>query len=101
MPDEVGSLEESAVQATYDAMQQLLPGESQDATKLEMGRTYEEVDQGVVVPRARGAAPTERELAMASGVAQGVASGVVQGVPPSSGKRQAIGRLLGRFLRNK
>ena len=56
---------------------QLLPGEEQDATKLEMGRTYEQVDAGAageeggVAPRERGAAPTERELALASGVAAG------------------------------
>ena len=29
--------------ASYQLMQQLLPGEAQDATKLEMGRTYEQV----------------------------------------------------------
>ena len=52
--------------ATYDALQQLLPGEEQDATKLEMG-PYEQVDAGQVA-RAPGAAPTERELAVASSV---------------------------------
>lgn len=41
--DSDGPMEEAAVDATYRAMQQLLPGEEQDATKLEMGRTYEQV----------------------------------------------------------
>jgi len=72
-------LVESAVEATYSAMQQLLPGEEQDATKLEMGRTYEQVDSGEVKARQRGAAPTPREMELASRV--GRASG---------SKRQAI-----------
>ena len=32
--------------ATYTAMQQLLPGERQDAAALAMGQTYEQLDQG-------------------------------------------------------
>ena len=47
---------------------QFLPGEEQDATKLEMGRTYEQVDRGEVAPRARGAAPTAREADLAATV---------------------------------
>ena len=62
-----GPVDEAAVAATYDALQQLLPGEEQDATKLEMGQSYEQVDAGQVA-RAPGAAPTERELAVASSV---------------------------------
>jgi hypothetical protein len=57
---------EAAVEASYRVLQQMLPGEQQDATKLEMGRTYEEVDAGKV-GRERGAAPTERELSVAQG----------------------------------
>ena len=57
---------EAAVEASYRVLQQMLPGEQQDATKLEMGRTYEEVDAGKV-GRKRGAAPTERELSVAQG----------------------------------
>lgn len=48
-------------------MQQLLPGEVQDATKLEMGRKYEEVDAGEV-SREKGAAPSQREKGVAKGV---------------------------------
>ena len=77
--DSAGSLSEEAVTATYSALQQCLPGEEQDATKLEMGRSYEQVDAGVVA-RERGAAPTQRERDLAAGVAGG-----------SGGKRQAIG----------
>lgn len=73
-------LDESAVNANYMMLQQFLPGENQDATKLEMGRTYEQVDSGEVAPRERGAAPTEREVKIASGVAQSV----------GGGKRQAV-----------
>ena len=56
---------EAFVQGQYLLAAQLLPGEAQDATKLEMGRTYEEVDQGKV-SRERGAAPTEREVRVAT-----------------------------------
>lgn len=89
-PDAAGAIDEAAVSATYAALQQLLPGEEQDATKLEMGRTYEQLDAGSVVPRERGAAPTQREQAMASGVAAAATSG---------GKRQAVGRFFGKLLR--
>jgi uncharacterized protein YbjT (DUF2867 family) len=65
---------DAAAEATYVALQQLLPGEEQDATKLEMGRTYEQVDRGEVA-RERGAAPTEREQEIAAGVAKSAESG--------------------------
>ena len=55
----VGRPRSSQVDAAYGLLQQLLPGEKQDATKLEMGRTYEEVDAGEV-DRAPGAAPSAR-----------------------------------------
>lgn len=55
------------VYASFQLMQQLLPGEEQDATRLEMGKTYEQVDRGEV-DRARGAAPTEREQELAGSV---------------------------------
>jgi len=84
-PDAAGALDESAVDATYHALQQLLPGEEQDATKLEMGRTYEQLDAGVVVPRERGAAPTDRERQLAAGVA--------------GGRGSRVGRLFGRVFR--
>lgn len=60
----VGRPRSSQVDAAYGLLQQLLPGEKQDATKLEMGRTYEEVDAGEV-DRAPGAAPSARERATA------------------------------------
>eukprot|EP00804_Cyclotella_cryptica_P026145 CCRYP_013036-RB/>CCRYP_013036-RB protein AED:0.05 eAED:0.05 QI:326/1/1/1/0.66/0.5/4/2043/389 len=37
---------EEVVRATYAIMQQLLPGEKQDASKLAMGQTYEQLDKG-------------------------------------------------------
>ena len=88
VPDAAGPIDEAAVDAAYSRLQPCLPGEEQDATKLEMGRTYEQVDAGVVVPRARGAEPTERELSLASGVAAG----------GRSGKRQAVRQFLGRLM---
>ena len=36
---------EERLQATYDIMQQLLPGEKQDAAALAMGQTYEQLDK--------------------------------------------------------
>eukprot|EP00747_Dinoflagellata_sp_TGD_P221850 gnl/TRDRNA2_/TRDRNA2_93626_c0_seq1.p1 gnl/TRDRNA2_/TRDRNA2_93626_c0~~gnl/TRDRNA2_/TRDRNA2_93626_c0_seq1.p1 ORF type:complete len:493 (+),score=89.05 gnl/TRDRNA2_/TRDRNA2_93626_c0_seq1:59-1537(+) len=66
--DSEGPLDPLEVEATHRIMQQLLPGEEQDATKLEMGRTYEQVDRGEVA-RTPGAAPTEREKKLAAGVA--------------------------------
>ena len=60
----------------------------QDATKLEMGRTYEQVDAGDVAARAPGAAPTERERRIAAGVTAG-ATGVVRPV-------KALGRLVAK-----
>jgi len=60
--------EDDAVYKAYQLMQQLLPGEEQDATRLEMGRTYEQVDSGEVQGRERGAGPTEREIEIANSV---------------------------------
>ena len=37
---------EEVVRATYAIMQQLLPGEKQDASQLAMGQTYEQLDKG-------------------------------------------------------
>jgi hypothetical protein len=37
---------EEVVRATYTIMQQLLPGEKQDASQLAMGQTYEQLDKG-------------------------------------------------------
>lgn len=37
---------EEVVRATYAVMQQLLPGEKQDASQLAMGQTYEQLDKG-------------------------------------------------------
>lgn len=90
VPDKSASgpdLADDVVDATYAAMQQCLPGEEQDATKLEMGRTYEQVDSGEVA-REPGAAPTEREVALASGVAGGAAEG------KKTGKRAQVRELL-------
>lgn len=39
---------EEVVRATYAIMQQLLPGEKQDASQLAMGQTYEQLDRGEV-----------------------------------------------------
>ena len=66
MPTRGGVPCQAAVDAAYDLLQQCLPGEEQDATKLEMGRTYEQVDSGEV-RRESGAPPTERELSVAGG----------------------------------
>ena len=57
--------------AGYGFVQQLLPGEEQDGSKLEMGRSYEQVDTGVVERRARGAEPTEREIKLTESVGGG------------------------------
>lgn len=51
---------EEAVRATYAIMQQLLPGEKQDAAKLAMGQTYEQLDvdeQGMLGERGTEEAP--------------------------------------------
>lgn len=56
---------EAAVRAQYSLAMQMLPGEAQEPTKLEMGRTYEEVDQGKV-NRKKGAAATPREVVLAA-----------------------------------
>merc|ERR1712060_701440 len=58
------SLGEQAVLSEYLTAQQLLPGAVQDATRLEMGRTYEELDAGKV-DRKRGSAATVREKKVA------------------------------------
>jgi len=39
-------LSEESVENTYNLMQQLLPGEQQDAASLAMGQTYEQLDEG-------------------------------------------------------
>jgi NAD(P)H-binding len=41
-------LSDDVLYATYTTMQQLLPGETQDAAALAMGQTYEQLDAGVV-----------------------------------------------------
>lgn len=61
-----GTPSSSAVDAQYALLQQLLPGVEQDPTRLEMGRSYEQVDAGEV-DRQKGSAPTEREKAVAAG----------------------------------
>jgi len=61
-------LEEGAIAAEYAVLQQLLPGEAQDATALEMGRTYEQVDKGEVQAREARAEATDREKKLASTV---------------------------------
>jgi len=43
--DTDGAIPEEVVEATYFAMQQLLPGEKQDAASLAMGQTYEQLDR--------------------------------------------------------
>lgn len=65
--DDEGPLDASEVLANYKLLQQLLPGEEQDATKLEIGRSYEQVDRGEVA-RERGAAATTREKELAASV---------------------------------
>lgn len=40
-----GAPSEDVVRATYAVMQQLLPGERQEAARLAMGQTYEQLDQ--------------------------------------------------------
>jgi NAD(P)H-binding len=42
------SISDELLFATYTAMQQLLPGETQDAAALAMGQTYEQLDTGTV-----------------------------------------------------
>lgn len=44
--DEAGPLAESELEAMYAVMQQMLPGERQDAAALAMGQTYEQLDRG-------------------------------------------------------
>jgi len=44
--DADGEMSMDALEASYSAMQQLLPGEKQDAAALAMGQTYEELDEG-------------------------------------------------------
>jgi len=61
---------EAAVFAEFNLMMQLLPGEIQDPTRLEMGRTYEQLDAGKV-DRRKGAAPTARERKLAAGRVEG------------------------------
>jgi uncharacterized protein YbjT (DUF2867 family) len=89
---EGGAISEAEVTATYGVLQQMLPGEEQDATKLEMGRTYEQVDAGAVAARERGAAPTDRELQLAS-------NAMAVGAGGGGGKRQAVRDFLGQLLK--
>ena len=89
---EGGAISEAEVTATYGVLQQMLPGEEQDATKLEMGRTYEQVDAGAVASRERGAAPTDRELQLAS-------NAMAAGAGGGGGKRQAVRDFLGQLLK--
>ena len=86
-------LDEAAVEAQYRVLQQLLPGEQQDATKLEMGRTYEQVDAGEVAARERGAAPSERELAVAGGALESMGMGMGMGGGETGKKRRFLKRL--------
>ena len=79
--------DEASIEASYHLLQQMLPGEQQDATLLEMGRTYEQVDAGEVAARARGAAPTQRELDVANGALASMGGGAPR-------KRDFLKRLL-------
>ncbi|KAJ1451139.1 hypothetical protein M885DRAFT_530620 [Pelagophyceae sp. CCMP2097] len=62
--DSAGPLDDGAVDAAYALLQQLLPGEQQDPTQLEMGQTYEQLDRGEA-GRERNAPATEREQNLA------------------------------------
>ena len=44
--DHQGPVLEERVEATYHALQQLLPGQEQDSAGLAMGQTYEQYDEG-------------------------------------------------------
>jgi len=44
-PDTAGIPSNEVLSASYNAMQQLLPGEKQDAAALAMGQTYEQLDK--------------------------------------------------------
>jgi len=44
--DDPSPIDEVAVAATYDVLQQLLPGEKQDSAALAMGQSYEQYDAG-------------------------------------------------------
>jgi len=80
--------DDESLYTSYRLMQQLLPGENQDATRLEMGRTYEQVDSGEVAARIRGAAPTEREME--------IAGSVVNETGKKNGFRSKIGKIFRR-----
>lgn len=60
----------------------------QDATKLEMGRTYEMVDSGEVA-RQRGAAATQREKDLAASL----------GNPRSTARKQGLRALVTKVFR--
>lgn len=60
--------DDDVVYKAYQLIQQLLQREEQDATRLEMERTYEQVDSGEVQGRVRGAEPTELEIEIANSV---------------------------------
>ena len=44
--DKEGLPSMESIEATYTAMQQLLPGEKQDSTRIALGQTYEQLDKG-------------------------------------------------------
>lgn len=44
--DDIGPLSEQEVEANFNVLQQLLPGEVQNAAMLAMGQTYEQLDNG-------------------------------------------------------
>lgn len=45
-PDSMGVPSNEVLMATYSAMQQLIPGETQKPEQLAMGQTYEQLDRG-------------------------------------------------------
>ena len=63
-----GQFELAIPAAQYALLQQLLPGEIQDPTVLEMGVKYEEVDSGAVAARKKGSPATAREQGVAASV---------------------------------
>ena len=48
LKEDTVSLTEEEIESSYLVLQQLLPGESQDAAALAMGQTYEELDAGEI-----------------------------------------------------
>ena len=68
VPDADGPVDPKVAAAQYALLQQLLPGEIQDPTVLEMGVKYEEVDSGAVAAREKGSPATAREQGVAASV---------------------------------